>query len=84
MAVVVPDVAAKFPFEVPCVENEKMVEALGPDGPNEPLGVGIGVRGAKRRAEHPGASAGEDGVEAFDVLGISVTEEELGLDSLVF
>ena len=40
MAVVMPGVAAKDPFEVPCVDNEKMIEAFGSNGPNEALGIG--------------------------------------------
>jgi hypothetical protein len=61
-----------------------MVEALGSDRSDEPLGVGIGIRSPKRRAQHPSAVTGEDGVEARHVLCISVTEEELDLDSFVF
>src|ERR1019366_556751 len=70
MAVVVPHIAAKNPLQMPCVHDQKMVEALRPDRPHEPLGVGIGIRGPKRRAQHLCTSAGEDGVEAGDVLGV--------------
>ena len=61
-----------------------MVEALGPDRSYEPLGVGIGIRGPNRCAQHPSAGASEDGVEARDELCVSVSEEELDLDTLVF
>ena len=50
MAAVVPQIAAKNPLQVACVDDQKVVEALGPDRPNEPLGVGIGVRGPERSA----------------------------------
>jgi len=84
MAVVVPYIAAQDPLEVRRTHDQQVVEAFRSDRSHETLGVCVRVRGPKRRAQNPSTSAGEDGVEAFDVLGISVTEEELGLDPLVF
>ena len=49
-----PDVAAKDQFEVPLIDDEKMVEALGPDGANEALGIGVGVRGPERGLDRLG------------------------------
>jgi len=43
-----PGVAAKDPFEVPLIDDEKMVEALGSDGPDEALRIRVGVRGPER------------------------------------
>ena len=44
MAVVVPGMASKDALEMSCIDDEKVVEALGSDGPNEPLRVGVRVR----------------------------------------
>jgi len=84
MAVVVPHIGPKNPLQMAPIYDQEVVEALRPDRSHEPLGVGIGIRGAKRRSEYPSASVSEDSVEARDILGVSVTEEELDLDALVF
>jgi len=69
MAVVVPGVAVKDPFEVPLIDDEKMVEALGSDGANRAFRVGIGVRNGVLRCGcricHPGASPGISSVSAW-------------------
>ena len=44
MAVVMLGVAPKDAFEMSCIYDEEMIQALGPDGPNEPLRVGVRVR----------------------------------------
>jgi len=84
MAVVVAPIGAQHSFQMARIHDQEVVEAFGPDRPHEPPGVGIGIRGPKRRAQHLSAGAGEDGVEARDVLRIPVTEEKLDLDALVF
>jgi len=47
-AVVVVGVGPKRPIEMPPTEDQGPVEALGPDGRDDPLSVGIGVRGPDR------------------------------------
>lgn len=66
------------------IHDQQVVETLGPDSPHEPLGVGIGIRGPKRRAQLLSSCAGENGVEARHVLRIAVTEEEVDHDVFVF
>ena len=48
MAVVVPGVAAKDALEMPCIDDEKMVQALGSDGSDKPLRIGVCVRRPER------------------------------------
>src|ERR1039458_4907961 len=83
MAIVMPGVAAKDPFEVPCVDNEKMIEALGSNGPNEALGIGVGVRGPERGLEDLGTLGPKDLVEVRHVLRVTVADYELDVDPLV-
>jgi hypothetical protein len=64
VAVVVAEIATKNPLQVARVEDQQVVEALRPDGPHEPLGVGIGIRGPKRSLQHLSTGSGKDGVEA--------------------
>jgi hypothetical protein len=45
MAVVVPGVTPKDALEMPCIDDEEMIQALGPD---EPFRVRVGVRRPKR------------------------------------
>ncbi len=54
MPVVVPGVATKNPFEMPCVDDEEMIQALGSDSPHESLGIGIGVWRPERSLEDLG------------------------------
>ena len=83
MAVGVAKIGAEDSLQMASVHDQQVIEAFRPDRPHEPLGVGIGIRGPKRRAQHLSTGAGEDGAEARDVLCIPVTEEELDLDALV-
>lgn len=75
MAVVVPGVAVKDPFEVPLIDDEKMVEALGSDGANKAFRVGIGVRGPERGLEDLGTFEWKDLVEVRHVLGVTVPDQ---------
>jgi len=83
VVVVVPDVAAQDVRQMTSVEDQEVVEALRPDSSHEPLGVSVGVRCPKRRAQHLSTVAGKDGVEARDVFGVPVAEKELHLDALI-
>jgi Holliday junction resolvase RusA-like endonuclease len=42
--VVVPGIAPKDALEMALIDDEKVVEALGSDSPNEPLRIGVRVR----------------------------------------
>lgn len=66
MAVVVPHVGAQYPLQVACIHDQQMVEAFRPDRSDEPLGVGIGIRGLKRCPENLSACPREDGVKGRD------------------
>ena len=52
---------------MPLIDDEKMVEALGPDGANEALGIGVGVRGPERGLENLGTFGSKDLVEAASI-----------------
>jgi hypothetical protein len=49
LAGVVLDVDAKDSFEVAAADDQEVVEAFGPDGADEPLGVGVRLRRANGR-----------------------------------
>jgi len=83
MAVVVPRIAAQDSFEMACIHDQEMIEALRSDRSHNPLGVGVGIRSPKWRAQHLSASAYEDSVEARHVLGVPIAEKELDCDPLV-
>jgi len=65
------------------IHDQEMVEALRSDRSHEPLGVGVGVRSPKRRAQYLSTSALEDGVEARHVPGVPIAEKEFDFDALV-
>ena len=44
MAVVMADIAPKDAVEMPCIDDEQMIKALGSDGPDEALREGVRVR----------------------------------------
>jgi hypothetical protein len=44
MAVVMPGIAPKDALEMSCVDDEKMIQALGSDRPDEALRIGVRVR----------------------------------------
>jgi hypothetical protein len=83
MAVVVPGVAAKDTLEMPCIDDQEMIEALRSDGSDESFRVGIGVRRPKRGSQNLGALGPEDLVEARHVFRVAVADEELGFDFFV-
>jgi hypothetical protein len=53
--VVVPAIDAEHVLEMHAAEDEDAVEAIGAESPDPALGVGVGVRGLDRRADHPDA-----------------------------
>ncbi len=68
---------------MPCIDDEEMIQALGSDGPDEPFRVGVGVRRPKRGSQNLGALGPEDLVEARHVFRVTVSDEELHIDSFV-
>jgi hypothetical protein len=48
LAVVVPGVTPKDALEMPCIDDEEMIQALGSDGPDEPFRIGVCVGRPKR------------------------------------
>ncbi len=59
-------------------EDEEPVQALSPDGADEPLGDSVRSRRADGRLDDPHPFPGEDGVEGGGELGVAVADEELG------
>jgi hypothetical protein len=78
MAVVVPGIAPKDALEMPCIDDEDVIEALESDGSDESLGVGVGVgvgvRRPKRGSQDLGAFGPEDLVEAGNVLRVTIAK----------
>jgi hypothetical protein len=83
MDVVVPGIAPKDALEMSCIDDEKMIQALGPDRPHEPLGEGIRVRCPEWGSQDLGAFGPKDLVEARHELRVAITDKELDIDSLV-
>src|SRR5664280_313591 len=75
-AVVVLGVGPEGSIEVPPTEDERPVEALGPDRLDYALGVGVGVRSLDRRHDHPGTFRANDLVEPSAELRVPVSDEE--------
>jgi len=80
MPVVMAGVAAQDALEVGFVHDQQVVEALRPDRPHEPLGACVRVRGPEGCLEDLGALGLEHVVEARDVLGVPVADQEPGGD----
>jgi hypothetical protein len=73
MPVVVLDMPPEDLLQVTTADDQQPVEALGADGTDPTLGVGVGVRRLHRRDEHLGA---EHVVEAAGELRVPVVDEE--------
>jgi hypothetical protein len=76
MGIVVLEVHAKHLVQVPATHNEQPVQALGTDGMNPPLCVGIGVGRLHRRHQHLGALRAEHVVEATAELRVTIANQE--------
>ena len=76
LAVVVLSVGPERPIEMPSVEDERPVEALGPHRLDHPFGVGVGVPGPDRGADDPHSLRAEDSVEWAAELRVPVSDEE--------
>ena len=60
-------------------EDERQVQALSTQAPDEPLRVAVRPRRANRRLDRPGADRGEHGVERGGELGVPIADQELEL-----
>src|ERR671919_2676297 len=74
--VVVVVVDAEHMLEVEAAEDEDAVEAVGADGADPALGVGVPVRRLDGRADHLDALAPEDLVEGVAELRVAVVDEK--------
>jgi len=63
LAVVVFDVGLQHRSKMPFAQEEYPVEALGAEGPDEPFGIGVGLRGPPRSAQDLDPFGPEDLVE---------------------
>jgi hypothetical protein len=62
--------------ELPLAEDQHPVKTLAPDGADPPLGVGGGLRRARRTIEDFDAEISEHGVEARGELGVAIADQE--------
>jgi len=74
--VVVLDIDAERPLEMPPPLDERPVEALGPDRLDHPFGVGVGVRSPDRGADDPHPLRAEHRIEWPAELRVPVADEE--------
>src|SRR5664280_2540101 len=74
--VVVVAIYSERSIQMPPTEDEGPVEALGSDGLDHALGMGIGVRSLDRRHDHPGPFRANDRVERSAELRVMVSGEE--------
>src|SRR5215211_5107739 len=68
LGVVVVDVDAQDAVELPWADDQQPVQALGPRGPDEALGVCVGLWRAERRLDHRDALGAKDLVESAGEL----------------
>jgi hypothetical protein len=78
MVVVVAGVAAEDTFEMCFIENQEMVEALRSHGADEPFGKSVRIRCPIGRLQDLGALGSEDIIEARHVLGVTISDQEVG------
>ena len=76
MLVVVLDIPPEDLLQVTTADDQQPVEALGADGPDPPLRIGVGVRGLDRRDDHLGALGAEHVVEPTTEPRVAVAEHK--------
>jgi hypothetical protein len=76
MLVVVLDVPPEDVLQVATADDQQPVQALGADGADPTLGVGVGVGRLDRREQHLGALGAEDVVEAAGELRVPVAQQK--------
>ena len=83
MSVVVLDIDPEDLFQVTTADGQQPVQALGADGTDPALRVGVRVRRLDRRDEHLGTLGAEHVVEPTTELGVPVADEEAHLPALL-
>jgi hypothetical protein len=76
LAVVVSRIDAEGPLEVAAAKDQQPVEALGSDGANETLGVGVRLRGADRCVDDSDPLAVEDLIKGAAELAVAVVDQK--------
>ena len=76
LPVVVRGMGPERPVEMPSTEDERPVEALGPDRLDHALGVSVGVRSLDGRHDHPGPFRANNLVELPAERRVPVSNEE--------
>ena len=76
MSVVVLDIDPEDLFQVTSADDQQPVEALGADGTDPTLRMGVRVRRPDRRHQHLGALGAEHVVEPATELCVSISNEE--------
>src|SRR5665811_1977033 len=72
-AVVMLGIRPERPIEMPPTQDQRPIGALGPDGLDDPFGVGVGVGGPNGSWDHFCSLRAEDLVEGRDELPVSYT-----------
>ena len=81
--VVVLDELCEHAFEMTLAADQQPVEALGPHGSDEPLGIRVCTRRAHGCADDSGAYRPQHFVERSDELGVAISDEEVNQAVLV-
>ena len=76
LGVVVIDVDAQDAVELARADDQQPVQALGPCGPDEALGVCVGLWRAERRLDHRDALGAKDLVKSAGELRVAVADQE--------
>jgi hypothetical protein len=74
--IVVVDVDSEHGRQMPLIQDEKPVQALGPHRPDPPFRVRIRSGRLHRRADHRAGRAAEDLIKGQRELAVSITHEE--------
>ena len=73
---VVANVLTQDTFRVRVVEDDEVVEAISPEGPDHPFAERVRLRGSRRRDQASGAEAFHPTPELHAVDRIAVVDEE--------
>jgi hypothetical protein len=76
LGIVVVDVDSEHGLQMPLIQNEKPVQALGPHRPDPPFRVRIRAGRLHRRADYRAGRATEDLIKGQRELAVPITHEE--------
>ena len=79
LLIVVSDVLPQGPLKVTFAQDEDMIQTLSSYGFDETFSDGVRFRRAYRRADDPHSFRAKHLVERPRVLGVAVTDQEVGL-----